>query len=478
MNRSIRRLYLAVLIGFGLLAGFLGWWQVVAAGELESKRDNPYVAERERRVDRGRIISADGQVLASSQASVVRGQTVYRRVYPLGGLAPHVVGYASPQLGRTGVEAEFNRYLAGSYGAQPLLQRLNLSEKQGANVQLTLDTRIQRVAVDALAGRAGAVVALNPRTGAVLAMASAPTFDLNDVATRFNEIRREPGAPLLSRPTQSRQPPGSTFKVVTVTSALESGGYTPQSRFVDTGRFVVNGQAITNFGGAVYGAHTLETALTKSINTTFARIGQDLGPDRLGGTMTAFGFGAAPDMRDLPSSMLVPSGRFDRGRLLPNDEQGMDTPRVAIGQERLAATPLQMAMVASAIADGGVLQRPYLVSRIRDRSGDIVRQGRPETIRRVTTPDVAAAVSAMMRNVVREGTGTAAALAGLAVAGKTGTAESGAAGRNQAWFIGFAPAENPVVAVAVLVEDTSGTGGAVAAPIAGQVMRAAVQVAR
>jgi peptidoglycan glycosyltransferase len=476
VNRSIRRLYLVIVIGFALLAGFLGWWQVVAAGELERRGDNPYVAERERRIDRGQIISADGQVLASSRASVVRGQKVYRRVYRLGGLAPHVVGYATPQLGRTGIEAELNRYLAGSYGAEPLLQRLNLSEKRGADVQLTLDTRIQRVAVDALAGRAGAVVALNPRTGAVLAMASAPKFDLNDVATRFDEIRRQPGAPLLSRPTQSRQPPGSTFKVVTTTSALESGGYTPQSRFVDTGRFVVNGRAITNFGGRVYGAHTLETGLTKSINTTFARIGQELGPDRLGATMTAFGFGGGPEIGDLPDEMLVPSGRFDAGRLLPNDEQGIDAPRVAIGQERLAVTPLQMAMVAAAIANGGILQRPYLVSRVRDRSGDVVREGRPAPVRQVTTPDVASAVSAMMRSVVREGTGTAAALAGLEVAGKTGTAESGVAARNQAWFIGFAPAANPVVAVAVLVEDTSGTGGGVAAPIAGQVMRAAVQV--
>jgi peptidoglycan glycosyltransferase len=194
--------------------------------------------------------------------------------------------------------------------------------------------------------------------------------------------------------------------------------------------------------------------------------------------MTAFGFGAEPEMRDLPGDMLVPSGRFDAGRLLPNDEPGMDAPRVAIGQERLAVTPLQMATVAATIANGGTMQRPYLVSRVRDRSGDIVRQGRSETVRRVTSPDVAAAVSAMMRNVVREGTGTAAALAGLEVAGKTGTAESGVAGRNQAWFIGFAPADDPVVAVAVLVEDTSGTGGGVAAPIAGEVMRAAVQVSR
>ncbi len=476
MNRSIRRLYLSIVIGFALLAGFLGWWQVVAAGELERRGGNPYVAEKERRVDRGAIVSADGTFLARSVPADVRGQRVYRRVYPQGALAPHVVGYATPQLGRTGIEAAFDRYLVGSYGAEPLLRRLNLADKRGANVHLTLDTRVQQVAVDALAGRAGAVVALDPRSGAIIAMASGPTFNLNDVTTNFAAVRSRPGAPLLARPTQSRQPPGSTFKVVTATSALETGDYTATTRFIDTGRFVQNGQAITNFGGARYGPHTFETALTKSINTTFARIGQELGPERLGETMSAFGFGTDPVLRDLPSEMLVASGRFDDGELLPNGEQGMDTPRVAIGQERLAATPLQMAMVAGAIANGGELRRPFLVNQVRDRGGDVVREGRPETQGRVATPDVASALSAMMRSVVREGTGTAAALTGLEVAGKTGTAESGAAGRNQAWFIGFAPASNPVVAVAVLVEDTTGTGGVVAAPIAGRVMRAAVEV--
>ena len=478
MNRSIRHLYLAVVCGFALLAGFLGWWQVLAADNLEAKRGNPYVAEKERRIDRGRIISADGQVLAASRAVNVRGEKVYRRIYPQGDLAPHVVGYASPALGRTGIEASYNRYLAGSYGTEPLLRRLNLTDKRGADVQLTLDTRVQRAAVDALAGRAGAVVAVNPRTGAVLAMASSPTFDLGDVATDFAAIRRRSGSSLLARPTQSRQPPGSTFKVVTTTSALESGEFTPQSRFVDTGSFDTPGGPITNFGGKRWGPHDLEFALTNSINTTFASIGQTLGPDRLGRTMDAYGFGRDSVMRDLPGEMLVPSGRFDRGRLLPNDENGIDAARVAIGQEKLAVTPLQMALVASTIANGGALRPPYLVSRVRDRGGDTVREGRPGPAAQVTTPDVAAAVSAMMRSVVREGTGTAAALAGLEVAGKTGTAESGVPGRNQAWFIGFAPANDPVVAVAVLVEDTSGTGGREAAPIAAKVMRAAIEASR
>lgn len=477
MNRSIRRLYVAVIVGFGLLAGFLGWWQVVAAGNLKDRQGNPFVAEQQRRIDRGRIISADGQVLARSVAQTVGGQKRYTRAYPQGDLAPHVVGYATPQLGTTGIESSFNEFLAGDYGAGPLLRRLNLADQRGADVYLTLDTRVQRAAVDALAGRAGAVVALQPRTGRVLAMASGPTFNLNDVATDFAEIRRQAGSPLLSRPTQSRQPPGSTFKVVTSAAALAGGDFTPASRFVDTGSFATPGGPITNFGQRRFGPHNFEFALTNSINTTFANVGTTIGSERIGAMMTNLGFGASPDVPDLPSGMLIASGRFRGGELLPNDERGIDAARVAIGQERLAATPLQMATVAAAIADGGTVRRPFLVNRVRDRDGDVVREGRPKKVGEAMSTDVAAALSAMMRSVVREGTGTAAALAGLEVAGKTGTAESGVAGRNQAWFIGFAPADNPVVAVAVLIENTSGTGGRDAAPVAGKVIRAAIEAA-
>jgi peptidoglycan glycosyltransferase len=477
VNRSIHRLYLAVVVGFALLAGFLGWWQVVAADDLEARQGNPLTAEREREVDRGRIISADGQVLARSVPVASGGRTTYRRVYPQGALAPHLVGYATPAQGRTGIEASYNRYLAGSFGTEPLLQRLNLAEKRGADVELTLDTRVQRSAVDGLGDRAGAVVALDPRTGRVLAFASGPTYNLNDVAGSFDEIRARPGGPLLARPTQGRQPPGSTFKVVTTTAALESGIYTPDSRFVDTGSYDTPGGPITNFGGRVWGPHDLEFALTNSINTTFASIGDTLGSGRLGASMSAFGFGERPEMPDLPDTMLVASGRFDGRTLLANDEPGIDAARLAIGQEKLLATPMQMALVAATVANGGTLRRPWVVARVRDRGGDVVKEGRPRTLRQAMPPDVAASISAMMRSVVREGTGTAAALAGLEVAGKTGTAETGEAGRNQAWFIGFAPATDPVVAVAVLVEDTRGTGGGEAAPIAGAVMRAAVEAA-
>jgi penicillin-binding protein A len=475
VNRSIRRLYMTLAAGFGLLLLMLGWWQVVAAGDLRDRPGNLQTQQAERLIDRGRILSSDGKVLAASRATRVDGQRVFERLYPQGSLAAHVVGYTSDSRGKTGVESTYNRYLAGSFGTEPLLQRLGAKEKRGADVILSLDTRVQQIAEQELAGQRGAVVALDPRTGAVLAMASAPTFDLQTAITDFSAIPDD-GGPLLNRAASGRYPPGSTFKVVTATAALTSGLYTADSTFDDTGSYETPGGEIRNFGGRTFGNHTFTTALTNSINTTFARIGDNLGPATLGGTMTAYGFGTRPPI-DLPDDEVSASGRRDGNELLPNDQPDEDTARIAIGQERLTVTPLQMAMVASTVAHGGTLMAPRLMSRIEDRGGREVQRAEPQDLEQVMAADDAAELTAMMENVVREGTGTAAALstAGVTVAGKTGTAETSDATRNQAWFIGFAPSIDPVVAVAVVIEDTSSTGGTAAAPVAAAVMRAAIE---
>lgn len=475
MNRSIRRLYLTLAGGFGLLLLMLGWWQVVAADGLRDRPGNLQTQQAERLIDRGRILTADRKVLAASRARRIDGQRVFERLYPQGTLAAHVVGYTSDERGKTGVESTYNRFLAGSFGTEPLLQRLNLKEKRGADVVLSIDSRVQAVAEEQLAGKRGAVVALDPQTGAVLAMASAPTFSLTTAITDFASIPDE-GGPLLNRATSGRYPPGSTFKVVTATAALTSGLYEADSTFDDTGSFDTPGGEIRNFGGRTFGSHTLTTALTNSINTTFARIGDSLGAATLGSTMTLYGFGDRPPI-DLPDDEVSASGRRDGDELLPNDEGGIDTARIAIGQEQLAVTPLQMATVAATIANGGTLMAPRLMTRIVDRGGNEVRRSSPQELEQVMSADVAADLAAMMENVVREGTGTAAALstAGVSVAGKTGTAETADADRNQAWFIGFAPASDPSVAVAVVIEDTSSTGGTAAAPVAAAVMRAAIE---
>ena len=476
MNRSIRRLYLTLAAGFGLLVVMLGWWQVVAAGDLRDRPDNRQTQQAERLIDRGRIISSDGKILAASRAVRVEGRRVFERLYPQGDLAAHAVGYTSDSRGKTGIESTYNRYLSGSFGTEPLLQRLNLKEKRGADVRLSIDTRIQRVAQEALAGQRGSVVAIDPTTGQVLAMASSPTFDLQTAITDYGSIPTE-GGPFLDRAAGGAYAPGSTFKVVTATAALESGAFTADSTFTDTGSYDTPGGEIRNFGNETFGTHTLTTALTNSINTTFASIGDSLGPLTLGGTMDAYGFGTRPPI-DLPDDQVRTSGRRGPGgRLLPNDEQGEDVARIAIGQEKLVVTPLQMAMVVSAVANRGTLLAPTLMARISDRGGSEVQRSSPREIGQVMSAADAAELTSMMENVVREGTGTAAALsaAGVTVAGKTGTAESSDSSRNQAWFIGFAPSIDPVVAVAVVIEDTSSTGGAVAAPVAAEVMRAAIE---
>lgn len=477
MNTSIRRLYWALAAGFAALALMLGYWQVIAAPALDDRADNPQAIQRERQIDRGRILSADGKVLAASRAVRERGQRVFQRVYPQGDLASQAIGYSTSDQGKSGLEASWNRYLAGSFGTEPLLQRLNLREKRGANVQTNLDTRVQEAAQAGLVGKRGAAVALDPETGGVIAMASSPTYDLNTAVTNFAAIEGQSGGPLVNRSTDGRYPPGSTFKVVTATAALESGIYSPGSRFDDNGRFVVDGKAITNFGGRSFGSHTLTDALTNSINTTFARIGESLGPRGLGATMTAYGFGSRPPI-DLPEGEVFPSGRYDGTELLPNDQAGLDTARLAIGQERLLVTPLQMAMVAAGVANDGTVMAPRIGRRAVDRGGSVVRELRPSVVGQSSSPEVANQLTEMMTRVVEEGTGTAAALSGIGVqvAGKTGTAETGDDDRNQAWFIGFAPADDPVVAVAVVVEDTPGTGGVEAAPIAARIMETAIDV--
>ena len=475
MNRSISRLYAVLTGAFLVLAVLVGFWQVVDANSLNHHANNRQAAERQLTVDRGKIVFADGTVGAHSVATKRQGQTVYRRVYDDGTLAPHVLGYAEPAQGTTGLEQKYNDYLAGDYGTGPILVRLRLRTAHGANVETTLNPAAQQAANQGLLGQRGAVVALNPKTGAVLAMASSPGFDLADVQKDFGAIRNREGNPLFNRATQGRYPPGSTFKVVTATAALEANlGYTPDSKFDDTGSIQASGRPITNFGGKRFGEHTLTQALTFSVNTTFARLGLTLGADRLGSTMNAFGFGDRPPI-DLPEGQVVPSGRLgDNGTILANDERGEDVARIAIGQERLGVTPLQMAMVAAGIANDGTLMKPFLMQRIVDRGGSAVRETRPQELAQVASQANANAVRDMMKNVVREGTGTAAALSGLDVAGKTGTAETSTNGINDAWFIGFAPADDPQVAVAVVIEGTTLTGGVAAAPVAREVMKAAI----
>jgi peptidoglycan glycosyltransferase len=306
-------------------------------------------------------------------------------------------------------------------------------------------------------------------------MASDPGYDPNSIsnATVYGRLtsKSNQDAPLLNRSTQAGYPPGSTFKVVTAIAAIDSGRYTPDSTLNGKSPQVISGTPLSNFNNEQFGNITLTTALTQSVNTVWAQVGEKLGKQTMNTYMDRLGFGAQPPV-DLPSGELRASGEFRNGSLLAPTSRFVDVGRMAIGQDKLNVTPLQMAMVASAVADGGRLMKPHLVDRVVDRDGRTVDRVQPQQQSRVMSASSAQKVNQMMQNVVREGSGTAAALQGIDVAGKTGTAEvDRSCGPNQLWFIAFAPAKNPKVAVAATVECGQGTGGTVAAPIAKAVMQ-------
>jgi penicillin-binding protein A len=469
MNPRIRNLFGLVVGLFAVLVGFTSYWSVFNADELEANKANKRPLLEEQRIRRGLIYARNGTVLARNTVSGSGSARFYRRFYPLGPLFSQPLGYNFVDRGRVGLERSYNDDLTGKTDEfETIFDQLRGRQREGDDIVTTLDPQAQQTALQGLAGRAGSVVAIEPQTGAVRVMASVPNFNLNSVPDSFAKLRREPGAPLLDRAAQSGYPPGSTFKVVTATAALDSGRFTPDSVLSGKSPKLIGGVPLSNFGNEQFGAITLTTALTHSVNTVWGQVGEKLGKATMYRYMTRFGFDRRPPI-DLSADELRSSGVFDQrsGKLLDASD-AIDIGRVAIGQERLQVTPLQMAMVAAAIGNGGRLERPHLVEKVTDPDGRTVRRVKPSEESKVMTGSTAAALASMMSQVVKEGTGTAAALEGVDVAGKTGTAEKGNA--NQAWFIAFAPVSAPRIAIAVTVEQTTGQGGTVAAPIAKQVM--------
>ena len=474
MNRRISHLFIASTVALLALIAMTSYWQIWARGSLEARQANVRLVYRDLAIDRGSIITADGVVLAESKPGRLDGRTIYTRTYPEGGIAAQLVGYSSLVAGRAGLERSLDPELTGSTsdlaGIQNAFDRVKGDTVRGNDVILRLSSAGQEAAMDELErlGARGSVVVLDPSTGGLLVMASTPTYNPE---TGLEEALTAPNSPLLNRATQGLYPPGSTFKVVTAASALDNGAVTVDQEFPGTDCIQTGGQELCNFRKRDYGTHDFGYALVHSINTTFAEVGIALGQEQLEETMRDFGFFKRFPW-DYPPEQTLPSGIFNRrGNLVPFDTP-VDVARLAIGQERLLATPLQMAEVAAAVANGGQLVEPQPVQEVRAPDGSVVRRPQPVYLGRAMTTETAATLRILMQEVVDDGTGAAASVDGLDVAGKTGTAETGRDGRNDAWFIGFAPASAPRYAFAVLVEDTAGTGGDVAAPIAASVLRA------
>ena len=467
MNTRIRNLFALVVLLFTVLIAFTSYWSVFDADELEANSANKRPLLEEQQIRRGLILAADGTLLARNRGKGTSPR-FFERVYPQGELFGHPVGYNFVERGRVALEREYNDELTGKHDEfRTILDELRGKEREGDDLVTTLDPKAQRTAIDALGGRAGAIVALEPATGRVRTMVSVPGYNPNSIPERFADLRRAPGSPLLNRTVQSGYPPGSTFKVVTATAAIDSGRFTPDSVVSGKSPKEIGGVPLTNFGGEDFGPITLTDALTHSVNTVWGTVGERVGKRTMYEYMRRYGFNRKP-LLDLPRDEMRASGVYDGGDLLRVSD-AVDIGRVAIGQERLLVTPLQMALVPAAIANAGSLMRPHLVREIRDRDGRVVRRTKPSEQSEVMKPSTASQLAGMMNNVVEEGTGTAAALEGISVAGKTGTAEVG--GVNQAWFIAFAPVQRPRIAIAVTVERTTGQGGTVAAPIAKQVMQ-------
>jgi penicillin-binding protein A len=471
VNAPIARLFMVFVLLFAVLVGFTSRWTVFEADALRDNPKNQRELLEEQRIHRGVIRAGDGTLLARS---LKQPDGSFIRTYPLPKLFPHAVGYNFINRGRAGLERFYNDDLSGQKNELGgIIDRLEGSTKEGDELVTSLDPGAQRVAEQQLGGRKGAVVALDPRTGAIKVMASVPGYDPNEVRSTsgFKALNRDPDAPLLNRNTQSGYPPGSTFKVVTAIAAIDSGRYTPDSRISGRNGKPISGVPLNNDGGESFGDITLTDALTHSVNTVFGEVGEKVGKLTMKKYMDRLGFGAPVEV-DLPLDERASSGERRNRRILDSTSRFVDVGRMAIGQDKLTVTPLQMAMVASAVANGGKLMKPHIGDRIVDRDGRTVNRIEPQEMSQVMSSDTASKVGAMMAQVVREGTGTAAALEGIDVAGKTGTAEvDRQCGPNQLWFIAFAPVQDPRVAIAVTVECGTGFGGTVAAPIAKAVMQ-------
>jgi peptidoglycan glycosyltransferase len=460
-ERRIAATGTVALVGMLVFFGGLTYWQVFRT-DLADHQGNPRVLSAFKDPNRGRILDRDGNELAVSLPDGTRRYT--------DASVAHAVGYLDPRFGSRGAELAFNSLLTGAAGGtwtSALNSEFNRNAKTGLDVRLTLDPKIQAAAAKSLGARKGAVIALNPKNGEVLAMVSVPTYDPGNLEANGDALLKDPNSPLLNRATQGLYPPGSTFKTVTATSALENGVVTPDTIVTcppDPGQIVIDGFPIScNNVVQGPGTYPFKNAFAFSVNAIFAQVGVKVGWDRLMATAEKYGFGKAlPFTLDTaPTQVHNPDSKLSTTLLAST----------AFGQGEILATPLQMAVIAATIANGGVLESPHLGYEALDGDRVVEKLEQPSS-KRIISADVAKTMNALMVSVVDNGQAAGVVIPGVKVGGKTGTAETGG-DTSHAWFIAFAPAENPTIAVAVIVEQ-GGHGGETASPIAGDVIRAAL----
>ena len=473
MEKNIRRLGFAVIGLFILLAVYLGYINIFMAPSLASDPYNKRLNAMEEQIPRGAIYDRQGKPLAVSENG--------RRKYPLGSSAAHVVGFLSERYGRTGVERAYNAYLLGMSEEEQmksLVDRMLGRKPIGNDVYLTLDAGLQSLASELLEGKKGAIAAVDPRNGDILALASSPTYDpgtLEDkaghsdtgaVITNFDTLTQDSDSPLLNRAGQGAYPPGSIFKLVTAAGILKHNPGAVDQSIHCTGSIVVDGFKLPDI--AAHGSVDLNKAIAVSCNSFFATAGLDLGAEGLIEMVQNFGITANPWKGKIQETALRPGTLTTAAEM--TEAQLAST---SIGQGELLVSPLHMALVAAAVANEGKIMQPHLMQAVKTPvNGEVIVEYQPEIWRNPISARAAKVLNDAMAGTVAWGTGTRAGIPGISVAGKTGSAQN-PQGRAHAWFVGFAPAEEPRIAVAVVIEN-GGAGGTASAPLAREIMKRAL----
>lgn len=459
LKRMIRVFVSICLLFIGLIV-YLSYFQVVTASSVKNNSYNKRLWIDEENIKRGMILDRNGKILAYSEAE---GDSM-KRYYNYGSLYSHVIGYSFREYGKAGLEASYNNQLLNLKENTPLneIKQIVKPNSEGNTLKLTIDHGLQQYASNLLEGKKGAIVLMNPQTGEIYAMVSKPDFNTNKLKENWKSIVEDSDSPFLNRTTMGLYAPGSTFKVVTSVAALESSNidYTIDCK----GSVNIDGYILKDYNGKPHGELNLEEALVKSCNVYFSQLGLQIGKDKLGEVSEKFMIN-----KEIPFDLPTKKSTFPFNSSMGKTEIAASS----IGQGKILVTPLNMAMIASAIANRGVMVEPVLVKEVISPEGEIVKFGNTQKLSQATNIFTANEVKNMMVEVVQRGTGKSARINNVRVAGKTGTAEN-PTGKAHSWFIGFAPAEDPKVAIAVVLESEGSTGGKSAAPIARQLMAEAI----
>ncbi|MDR7857289.1 penicillin-binding transpeptidase domain-containing protein [Tissierella sp.] len=459
MSKETKRI-IVVLIGFCFmfisLIVYISYFQVFQANTIKNNSYNKRLWINEESILRGSILDRNGKVLVYSE----KKDDLYNRYYLFGRLYSHVIGYSYREYGKTGLELQYNNTLLNinENAAINEIKNIVAPTTEGNSIKLTIDHELQAKARTLLKGKKGAIVAMNPTTGEVYAMVSLPDFDASNLREDWKAISESPDSPLVNRATQGLYPPGSIFKIIPTIAALNMEEL--NKSYECTGNTNINGYIFNDYQGKAHGSIDLTQALVKSCNTYFTEKAIEIGKDNLGSVAEKFLIN-----HTIPFDIPTKKSQFPYKENMGET----DIAASAIGQGKVLVTPLNMALMVSAIGNRGEIVEPTLIKEVISKNGKITKSNLQQTLSQATDALTANELKDMMVEVINVGTGTNAKIKNIKVAGKTGTAEN-TSGKSHAWFVGFAPADEPKVAVAVILEEEGSTGGKSAAPIAKDIM--------